>query len=230
MTYLDRQPAANDPGIATWPPHEGDEGGCAEQVAMRQLRHQTKNALQRLLCQVTSCRGLQLDTAGRALASDLERRIRLSAELSDALFGLTRAPLPLPGRLDGLVRAAVDMLSDGDQTIDIEVSVEEGLDGPGFAGLADVITRVAHELVGNAVKHGMHVRMVGKIAVDVRIVAENAVLTVSDDGWGLGGSPLRGEGLRIAHLLAEQHGGRLRLFRAGGRTMAEMVAPLKQDH
>lgn len=225
MTHLDPRPAANDPGIAVWTL----EDTAPEQVAMRQLRHHTKNALQRLLCQVTSCRGLQHDTAGRALASDLERRIRLSADLSDALFGLTRAPLGLPGRLDGLVRAAVGMLSDGDQTITVEVSVEEGLEGPGSSGLANLITRVAHELVSNAVKHGMHVRMVGKIAVDVRIIAETAVLTVSDDGWGLGGSLLRGEGLKIAHLLAEQHGGRLRLFRSGGLTVAEMVAPLEQD-
>ena len=225
MTYLDSVPAANDPGLAIWPIEERGP----EQVAMRQLRHHTKNALQRLLCQVSSCRGLQQDTAGRALAADLERRIRLSADLSDALFGLTRAPLPLPGRLSGLVRAAVDMMSDGDQIITVEVTVDDDCGGPALDGLGDLITRVTHELVGNAVKHGMHVRMVGRIAVRVRMAGDQAVLTVSDDGWGLGEAPARGEGLRIGHLLAEQHGGRLRLFRAAGQTVAEMAVPLDQD-
>jgi two-component sensor histidine kinase len=202
-----------------------------EQLAMRQLRHHTKNALQRLLCQIASCPGLQRDPAGRALAHDLERRIRTSAILSDALFGLTQAPSSLEVRLMTIGRGAVEMMADGDQEIDVTVSID-GLCPPGYD---DVLVRVAHELICNAVKHGMHLRLVGKIDVSVDAGKEGVTLCVTDDGWGPCLQEVRGEvrredfrrgdGLRIATLLAEQHGGTLRLSRDRCRTIAQMTLP-----
>ncbi len=193
-----------------------------EQLAMRQLRHHSKNALQHLLCQVAGYAGLHHDRAGRALAAELERRIMLSADLSDALFGLTRAPGPLASRLEAMVQSAIGLASDGDQLLTAAVTV----DGHVPATLDSLLVRIAHELVGNAVKHGMTLRMVGRIDVDVRLAADRVIMRVRDDGWGLCGTGRHGEGLGIAHSLAEQHCGTLTLGRAAGLTIATLDLPL----
>lgn len=215
----------------------------SEQIALRQLRHHTKNALQRLLYQISACPGLQRDPAGRALAHDLERRILTSASLSDALFGLTGIPSALEVRLLSLGRTVVDLMADGDQEIEVAVDVE-GFSPPGYdpsydpgydPGYDNVLVRVAYELVGNAIKHGMHLRLVGKIEVTVEAGAGGVTLSVIDDGWGPcmddrqerpeHGNAKRGEGLRIAALLAEQYGGTLRLSRDRCKTVAMMTLP-----
>lgn len=195
-----------------------------ERISFRQLRHQTKNALQRLLWQIEACPGLQHDAAGRTLAAELTRRIQLSATVSDTLFGLTTAPGPLQVRLDAMSRAVVALMADDDQEIAVETTVHGTCPEQ-----ADVLVQVAHELVGNAVKHGMTLRMVG--CIELVVVADEAgvTLTVADDGWGFceptpatGG---RGDGLRIAELLARQHGGRVDLRRDRCQTVATLHLP-----
>ena len=197
----------------------------SEQLSMRQLRHHTKTALQSLINQVSTCAGLQQDAAGRALARDLAQRIRLSASISDALFGLTRTPRPLYSRLELLGRAVVSMLSDPDQDITLEVAVH----GRTLPGVEDALVRVANEMIGNAIKHGMTLRMIGNIDVTVDARDGGVTMTVSDDGWGLcegGGVPeARGEGLRIAELLADQVGGAITLHRDRCRTLAMLRIP-----
>ena len=96
--------------------------------------------------------------------------------------------------------------------------------------LQDVVLRVAHELVGNAVKHGMHVRLLGRIEVRVETRGQTGIrLDVADDGWGCGRDPSEGEGLKLAGLLAGERGGRVTLERVGDRTVATLccagVAP-----
>lgn len=215
-TMGDTTPANGMAVPATWP-----DAAAAEQLALRQLRHHSKNALQRLLCQVSGFAGQQRDPAGRTLVADLERRIQLSAALSDALFGMTRAPESLARRLESLTQAVVGLLSDGDQEIGVSVAVN----GAVPAGADDVLVRVAHELVGNAVKHGMTLRMVGRIDVTVQVVLGVLVMTVADDGWGFCGPAGRGEGLSIAHALAERHGGSLQVRRDTARTVATLTLP-----
>ncbi len=193
-----------------------------ERISFRQLRHQTKNALQRLLWQIEACPGLQQDAAGRTLAAELTRRIQLSATVSDTLFGLTAAPGPLQVRLDAMGRAVVALMADDDQEIAVETEVHGTCPDQ-----ADVLVQVAHELVGNAVKHGMTLRMVGCIKLTVVADPSGVTLTVADDGWGFcepaaGG---RGDGLRIAELLARQHGGRVELRRDRCQTVATLKLP-----
>ena len=206
---------ASSPILTAWT----DSG--PEHLALRQLRHQSKNALQRLLCQVSGFAGQQRDPASRALAADLERRIHLSAALSDALIGMTRAPDPLALRLGNLSRAVVGLLSDGDQEIDVSAAVHGTID----PALDDLLVRIAHELIGNAVKHGMTLRMVGRIEVAVQAAPGVVIMTVADDGWGFSGAAGRGEGLSIAHSLAEQHGGSLHLARTAALTSASLTLP-----
>ncbi len=192
----------------------------ADALAMRQLRHETKNALQRIIAQVAAS-DLRATHAGAALADDIERRICLSARVSDALFGFTAHPGTLQGRLASLCDATVKLLADQVQTIDVETSVT----GSCPASLETTVVRIAHEMVSNAVKHGMHMRLVGRIAVRVRSEGNGTtVLRVSDNGWGPAGDGA-GEGLPIMRCLAEREGGRVTIERADGWTVASLILP-----
>lgn len=189
------------------------------QADFRQLRHQTKNALTRILAQVSAC--LPAQGPAQRVAADLERRIMLTAEISDALFGLTRAPATLEERLFSLCTSVVELYGDPDQQLNLRCTVEHAVP----AALEGVILRVAHELVGNAIKHGMHMRLVGRINVRLTAVAGAAVLEVADDGWGCGKEPRLGEGLQVASLLAAQYDGTVTLRRSHDVTTATLYLP-----
>ena len=189
----------------------------AAAVDLRQLRHHTKNALQRILCQLAKSRELQDTPAGQRLVSDLERRVHLSSTVSDALFGLTRAPGPLAGRLEQLGEALVELLGDEDQLIRVSVFVDPATP----ATLDDHLLRIANEFIGNAVKHGLYARSVGHITVRVEPVPGRGVrLEVLDDGWGFRCAPEQGEGMRLAQALAADAAGAVTLGCRGGLTLA----------
>src|SRR5689334_25003887 len=84
---------------------------------LRQLRHHTKNALQRIIGLISEIPGLCDTPAGEQVARELEHRIRLSATISNALFGLTESPGPMADRLRQLAGAIVDMMRAADQVI-----------------------------------------------------------------------------------------------------------------
>jgi len=189
---------------------------------LRQLRHLTKNALQRILAQVLEAPGLERSAAGRSLARDIERRIRLSAAISDALFGFTQSPEPLPARLRTLSRSVVDLYADPAQMIRLDVAVSAVLPRP----LEQVVLQIAHELIGNAVKHGLHMRLLGRLEVRLEIEAEGiAVLTVANDGWPLDGELALGDGLDVVAELATSCGGAMRI-KNGMPTTIEVRLPV----
>ena len=188
-------------------------------VDFRQLRHQTKNALARILAQVSV--GLASPDACRRTAADVERRILLTAQISDALFGLTREPGPFDYRLQTLCEGVVGLAGETDQYITVTCSVSA--EPP--AALAETVLRVAHEFIGNAVKHGMHMRLLGRIEVSVAAAGAGLVLKVVDDGWGCGGTPTSGEGMSVAHVLASTCGGEVSLQRVGERTISRLDLP-----
>jgi two-component sensor histidine kinase len=196
------------------------EPATTADAALRQLRHQTKNALQRIMCSIEQARELQETPRGQRLVSELENRVRLTSAVSDALFGLTVAPGPLPERLRMLVESTVELLADPDQILRLEVSAEPGIP----AAMHETVLRIAHEFVGNAVKHGMVARMIGRIEVSVRRAGRGgARLAVTDDGWGPCCAGREREGLRLARLLAGGHRGTASLTRRDGLTVAEAV-------
>jgi two-component sensor histidine kinase len=205
-----------------------------DDLDLRQLRHHTKNALQRLIGLIAETQGLQETPLGSRLAHDLEQRIFLSAAISNALFGLTRAPGSMHQRLESLCRSVVELLADPAQKIHLTVEVT------GTCPIAQRVTvlRVAHELVGNAVRHGLHARATGQI--DVRLDHARAVTTlmVRDDGWGCEPMAEIGEGLAVAHELSDQFGGTLCLISERGAsdgnvsrrgTLARLELPTDAD-
>ena len=92
LATLTREPAMHHQVTA---PHDPTN------LDMRQLRHHTKNALARILAQVSS--QLSNSSASRRVANDVERRVLLTASISDALFGLTRTPGPIRRAIDRFV-------------------------------------------------------------------------------------------------------------------------------
>lgn len=184
----------------------GDPDGCD----FRQLRHHTKNVLQQLLLQIAQAQELSATVRSRRLLADLQHRILLSAAISDALFGLTRSPASLSDRLRTLTESTIRLFADGTQVIRSEVTVAGACPAP----LRPLVLRVAHEFVGNAVKHGMCSRVVGTIAVRLATdLAGGTALVVTYDGWGFADSPVAGEGLSIARELAAAAGGTVSLRR-----------------
>lgn len=198
------------------------EDGAGNDVDMRQLRHHTKNTLQRIIGLLSEIPGLLDTPAGEKVARELEYRICLSAEISNALFGLTGAPGSMADRLRQLAGAMVEMMREPEQIIRTGVSVR-GCCPP---GLREAVIRSANELIGNAVKHGMKGRPNGRIAVRLLTVGAVTTLTVTDNGWGFEGAPQFGEGLSLARLFAERAGGSLEMDGADG---TNAVLTLRHD-
>lgn len=203
------------------PPEADPQPAFADQLAMRQLRHQTKNALQRIISQVETRASLAGSAGSRALAEDVRRRIMLTASIADALFGLTASPGALADRLQLLGESVIALLGDPDQVLRLAVAAEATC----RPGLDSVLLRIAHEFLGNAVKHGMHQRLTGRIEIEVIERDGTVRLRVRDDGWGCGAFPAPGEGLRVARALARQAGGWIEMRRDGLTTLAECLLP-----
>ena len=190
---------------------------AAEQLDMRQLRHHTKNALQRILGVLMAVP----QGTGSDWAEEAGRRIRLSAEISDSLFGLTRGPGPMQTRLERLAAAVVSLMSVPGQAVEVQVLV----DGDCPAGLCCTVIRVAHEFIVNAMQHGFHARAHGTLRISLSGAQGLPVrLLVSDDGWGLDKGAAHGEGMGLAEALASRLGGTVCL-RWRGVTEAELLLP-----
>jgi two-component sensor histidine kinase len=198
--------AATLPDRAIWNEH------VAQEIDLRQLRHHTKNTLQRILALISETSGMCDTPAAERFVHELEYRIALSATISNALFGLTEAPGSMADRLRQLAGGVVDMMRGAEQVIRTSVSVR----GTCPAALREAVVRGANELIGNAVKHGLRGRSGGRISVRLVTEVDMTVLSVTDDGWGFSGKPCLGEGLSLAQGFAERHGGSLRLESVSG--------------
>ncbi|WP_043832586.1 ATP-binding protein [Muricoccus aerilatus] len=222
MTLLAHRPlpqsAAQD---APWSSVPQDASPAAEAISVRLLRHHTKNALQRVLAEVSKVRGLQEARGGQRVMEELERRVMLSVSLSDALFGMTRAPGGMEDRLRSVCETTLELMADPDQVLRLEVTVE----GECPPALRGTLLRAAHEMVGNAVKHGLHARLLGHVRVRLLSGAGVTRLVVEDDGWGYAGARDGGEGLGLLRSLAELHEGTMALYRIQDGTRGEMELP-----
>jgi two-component sensor histidine kinase len=216
MSYI---PATSVHTVPTWSAAAPDLD--AEPVSLGLLRHSTKNALQRIVAQLSTAMSRPELRASHALLQELERRVLLSAALSDALFGMTRSPGPLEQRLHAVCESTVHLIGDGAQVIGLDAAVE----GACPPALIPTVLRAAHEMVVNAVKHGLHARLLGQVTVRLVSRASGTVLTVEDNGWGYVPAGCEGEGLGLLRALAELHGGTATLERLPIGSRATMRLP-----
>ncbi len=210
------------PGVAL--PRHGvvADQEAAEALDFRQLRHLSRNALQRILSMIAQDADLRRSSDGRALSDGLQQRILTAARLSDVLFGFVDSPGSLQDRLTGLSDCLVKLLGDDAATISVAVHVR----CDASPELCDLLVRVAHELVGNAIKHGMHLRLLGDIRIEVARDGEQLTLTVSDDGWGTGSKSPNGQGLSIVDALLRPSGGSWTFRREHRSTIVAVRVPV----
>ena len=204
-------------------------GGRAGVDDFCQLRHQTKNALQRIIIQVLEAPALCGTREGRRAADEIVQRIELSAAISDALFGLTKKPPMLAERLNSLAATLIAFHADEAQTIELEVTVEPGI----MISLPreNAIIRIVHELVVNALKHGLHMRLIGKLSIFLdRQEDGRLLLTVCNDGWKIDRHVSRNCGLGIVEELVHAEGGDMRIFARPDTTFQIGFPPEDRNH
>ncbi|CAH2601348.1 Sensor histidine kinase [Rhodovastum atsumiense] len=187
---------------------------------LRQFRHDTRNTLRRITSITTDYPELRDVDTERRILPELQMRIAL-ATVSDALFDVSSTYSSFNARLTSLCEGVVTLLRGPSQ--DIRLDVTATVHCP--SALRDVVLRAAHEFVGNAVRHGLHVRIAGRLEVRLLAWQGGIRLAVSDDGWGCGGAPLPGEGLSLVRRLAARERGTVALERHGNRTLATLDLP-----
>lgn len=197
---------------------------------VRPVRHHTNNTLQRLLADIAASQ-LQRSEAGRALLATLQERILVSASISNALFAVTEAPAPLEQRLRMLCASLVQLHAGAGQSLRAEVVVTSAalaaLDRHTPPGPAELVVRLARELVENALKHGMHARACGCVRVTVTACHDLYVLSVADDGWGPGEASTTSQGLGLVRDLVAPLSGEVSLGRQDGWTLARVAFSMR---
>lgn len=175
------------------------------------------NTLQRIVAQIKfSNPGAA--SRGSLLTKDVLSRIVPLAQLFDALAGFTEEPAPLRDRLEWLGHAVIHLLGDDAQTLRLSVDVLEEPSEPSAAA----IVWVAYEMLANAIRHGLHLRLIGRIEISVRADAGRfIVLEVKDDGWGPG-NERSGEEYEIMTGLADFYRAKITLKRSAEWTTARM--------
>ncbi len=197
------------------------ESSSQDRIALNMLRHHTKNAWQRILCEIWKVAGIEGAPWSDPVTRSIEERVRLAVGLSDALFGFTRDPGPFPERLHTVVQNTVALMGDSAQQITVETSAPA--DCP--TALQDSVLRIAQEMTCNAVVHGLHARLRGRISATLIREGGRLRLTVSDDGWGPRPGQPAGDGLALARELAAEWGGSVALRREGELTLATLEIP-----
>jgi two-component sensor histidine kinase len=88
---------------------------------------------------------------------------------------------------------------------ELMVQLELRLEGPCPVTHEKTVSRVADELVSNAMEHGFHGRQRGRLFVHVRCPPGIGVqVSASDDGWGFGsGSIIHGNGFHLLRQIGE---------------------------
>ncbi|MDQ1081758.1 ATP-binding protein [Pseudoroseomonas cervicalis] len=211
-------PPAPPPALPVWPARPP---AAEEQLSLRQLRHHSANTWQRILCDVWTLAEASGSAEARALAEAVERRIQSSMAVADTLFGLTRSPGPMRARLLRLAGAVLRGLAAPGQEIALQAEVR----GDCPPVLQETVLRVAQEMLANAVRHGLHARLRGRITLRLECGAEAVRLLVGDDGWGPSPRDRPGEGGALMRDLAALRHGRVTLRREGALTLAELLLP-----
>ncbi len=122
-------------------------------------------------------------------------------------------------RLQAACAAVLAGTADLEQQINLRCTVT----GAVRAAAQDLLVRVAVEMVENAVEIGMHMRLLGSIAVTVSERRGGIGLEVADDGWARGLAACPNDWRCPSCIEAVRRGGAFSLERREDRTIARLT-------
>jgi len=193
------------------------------ELLFQELQHRVSNNLQVVAAMLSlQRRHVDHEVARRAL-DDASERLALVGRISRALYDPSGAGQDMHGFLTELTTDIMDASGRQDVALTVAVPVGLRLDPNITVPLALVVA----ESVSNAIEHGLPDRA-GHIHVSLAQADGALALEVADDGHGLtpGGDGGQSLGLRIAHALAAQLGGRFALSAAPqGGAIARLDLP-----
>ncbi len=193
------------------------------ELLFQELQHRVSNNLQVVAAMLAlQRRHVDHDVARRAL-DDASERVGLVGRISRTLYDPSGAGQDMHGFLSMLTADIMD--ASGRQDVALTVTAPAGLRLD--PNITVPLALVVAESVSNAIEHGLPDRA-GHIHVSLEAADGALALEVADDGHGLapGGDAGQSLGLRIAHALAAQLGGRFALTaRAQGGAIARLDLP-----
>lgn len=193
-----RDGGAQDPGSATL-----EEALAQKDALLHEVDHRVKNNLQLIASLILLQSRRTADEAARQALKTVLERVTAVATVHRRLLQGDRLRFDVADFLRDLTG---DLAAAAGRD-DLEIALE--LDRVSIpATAAAPFALVVNELVGNALKHAFPAGRGGRIAVSLALAGDACVLTVRDDGVGLGDHP-PGFGLMIVELLCRQLHARL---------------------
>lgn len=190
-----------------------------------EVAHRTMNDYAFMLARVERARRRVRDPAAADALADIKMRLTAGAWAYRALR---------PPRENGVHRldeylerlcAALSASAPGEQEIGVTLYCEE------LSLAADLRWRVGllvSELMANALKHAFVGREAGEIAIDVRAIAGDMRIVVSDNGRGAQGG-VCGRGTGIVNALVEELGGAVWREYAPAGSIVVVMCPLARE-
>lgn len=126
---------------------------------------------------------------------------------------------PFQGRLQAACAAILAGSADLEQQIELRCTVT----GPVRSSAQDLLVGVAVELVERAVELGMHMRLLGAIAVTASEWQGGVTLDVVDDGWARGAAACPYDWQCRSCMEAARRGGAFSIERQQDRTITRLT-------
>ncbi len=175
-----------------------EEALAQKNALLHEVDHRVKNNLQLIASLILLQSRRTTDEAARQALKAVLERVTAVATVHRRLFQGD----PLRFDVADFVRDLIGDLAAAAGRDDLEIGLE--LDEVALpAASAAAFALVINELLSNALKHAFPIGRAGHIAVSVADRGAACVLTVADDGVGMGGRP-PAFGLMIVKLLCQQ--------------------------
>ena len=198
-------------------------------VLLQELQHRVANSLQIIASVLMmSARKVQSEET-RGHLQDAHNRVMSIAALQQQLAVSSADRIALKPYFTRLCQSlGASMIHDPSQ-IKLEVSVDDSIVG---ADASISLGLIVTELVINALKHAFPNDRSGRIVVDYRSHQDGWILSVSDDGVGMGGGRKKaaaGLGTSLVEALAKQLQADVRIARAKPGTAVSVAHPQAAD-
>jgi len=197
-----------------------EEALAQKSALLHEVDHRVKNNLQLIASLILLQSRRTPDEAARAALKSVLERVTAVATVHRRLFQND----PLRFDVADFVRDLTADLAAAAGRDDLDVVLD--LDHVAIpAASAAAFALVVNELLGNALKHGFPPGRGGRISVNLADLGRACVLTIADDGVGMGGQP-PGFGSTIVKLLCQQLHADLQVSDAQPGVRATVTVPM----